>query len=104
MPRLHPGAAIDRLEVIHLTLPPIPEVVWQQLQETYLTNIHNVGTNETHKDTYIPECIQKNDVEAQTSPRKETSSQVSRSDTESLLENQMIPRNNQTKSNEMKPT
>ena len=88
MPRLHCGAAIDRLEVPHETLPPIPEVVWQQPQETHLTNIHNVATNETHKDTYIPECKQRNDVEAQTSPIKETSSQVSGSDTESLLENQ----------------
>ena len=43
-------------------------------------------TNETHKGTHTPE--QKNDVEAQTSPIKETSSQVSGSHTESLLENQ----------------
>ena len=43
-------------------------------------------TNETHKDTHTPK--QKNDVEAQTSPIKETSSQVSGSHTESLLENQ----------------
>ena len=43
-------------------------------------------TNETHKDTHTPK--QKNDVEAQTSPIKETSSQVSESHTESLLENQ----------------
>ena len=85
---LHPRAAIDRPEVIHLTLPPIPEVDWQQPQEIYLTNIHNVGTNETHKNTYIPDCKQRNDVEAQTSPIKETSSQVSGSETESLLENQ----------------
>ena len=88
MLRLHPGAAIDRPEVIHLTLPPIPEVVWQQPEETYLTNIHNVGTNETHKDTYIPEWKQRNNVESQTLPIKETSSQVSGSDTESLLKNQ----------------
>ena len=87
MPRLHLGATIDRPGVIHSTLPPIPEVVWQQPQETYLTNIHNVGTNKTHKDTYIPECKQRNDVEAQTLPIKETSSQVSGSNTESLLEN-----------------
>ena len=88
MPRLHSGAAIDRPEVTHLTLPPIPEVVWQQPQETHLTNIHNVLTNETHKDTHMPEFRQKNDVEAQTSPIKETSSQVSGSDTETLLDNQ----------------
>ena len=88
MPRLHPGAAIDRPEVIHLTLPRIPEVVWQQPQESYLTTIHNVGINETHKDTYILECKQRKDVEAQTSPVKENSSQESGSNTESLLENQ----------------
>ena len=86
MPRLHSGATIDRSEVTHLTLPPIPEVVWQQPQETYLTNIHNDLTYETHKDTHTPK--QKNDVEAQTSPIKETSSQVSGCHTESLLENQ----------------
>ena len=85
MPRLHSAAAIDRPEVTHLTLPPIPEVVWQQSQETYLTNIHNDLTNETHIDTHTPK--QKNDVEAQTSPVKETSSQISLSHTESLLEN-----------------
>ena len=77
MPRLHSGAAIDRPEVTHLTLPPFPEFVWQQPQETHLTNIHNVLTTETHKD-----------LEAQSPPIKETSSQVSGSDTESLLENQ----------------
>ena len=86
MPRLHSGAAIDRPEVTHLTLPPNPEVVWQQPQETHLTNIHNVLTNETPKNTNTPK--QKNDVEAQTSPIKETTSQVSGSDTELLLENQ----------------
>ena len=85
MPRLHSGAATDRPEVTHLKLPPIPEVVWQQPQETHLTSIHNGLTNETHKDTHKPK--QKNDVEAQTSPIKETSPQVSGSDTESLLEN-----------------
>ena len=86
MPRLHSGAAIDRPEVTHLTLPSISEVVWQQPQETHLTNIHNDLTNKTDKQTHTPK--QKNDVEAQTSPVKETSSQVSGSDTESLLENQ----------------
>ena len=86
MPRLHSGAAIDRPEATHLTLPPIPEVVWQQSQETYLTKTHKELTNETQKDTYTPE--QRIDVEAKTSPIKETSSQVSGSHTESLLENQ----------------
>ena len=55
MPRLHSGAAFDRPEVTHLTLPPIPEAVWQQTQETHLTNIHNVLAIETHKGTHIPE-------------------------------------------------
>ena len=43
-------------------------------------------TNKTHKHTHTPK--RKNDVEAQTSPIKKTSSLVSGSDTESLLENQ----------------
>ena len=88
MPQLHPRPAIDRPEVPHITFPPIPEVVWQQPQENHLTNVHNVGTNETHKDSYIPEYNQRNDVETQTSSIKGTSSQVSGSDTESPLENQ----------------
>ena len=86
MPRLHSEAAIDRREVTHLTLPPILEVVWQQPQEIHLTNIHNDLTNETHKVTHTRK--HKNDVEAQTSPIEETSSQVSGSVTESLPENQ----------------
>ena len=86
MPRLHSIAAIDRPEVTHLTLPPIPEVVWQQPQETHSTTIHNDLTNETHKDTHTPD--QKNDVAAQTSPIKETSPRISGSDTETPLENQ----------------
>ena len=84
MPLLHSGD--DRPEATHLKLPPIPEVVWQQPQEIHLTTIHNDLTNETHKHTHTPK--QKNDVEAHTSPIKETSSQVSGSDTESSLDNQ----------------
>ena len=86
MPRLHSGAPTDRPEVTHLTLPPIPEVVWQQPQENHVTNIHNDLTNEIQKDTHTP--TQKNDVEAQTSPIQQTSPQKSGSDTESPLENQ----------------
>ena len=86
MPRLHSGAATDRPEVTYLTLPPIPEVVWQQPQENQLTNIHNDLTNEIQNDTHTP--TQKNDVEAQTSPIKQTSPQKSGSDTESPLESQ----------------
>ena len=113
MQRLHSGAAIDRPEVTHLTLPPIPEVVWQQPQETHLTNIHNVLTNETRKNTPIPELKQRNDVEAQTSPMKETSYQVSVSRTEPLPGNQtggatvqslLTPRSPNLKSKEVKPT
>ena len=69
----------DWQTITHLTLPPIPEVVWQQPQETHLIDIQNKSTNNIQR---------KNDVEAQTSPIKETSSQVSGSDTELFLENQ----------------
>ena len=86
MPRLHSGAATDRPEVTHVQLPQIPEVVWQQPHENHVTNIHNDLTNEIQNDTHTPK--QKNDVEAQTSPIKETSPQKSRSDTESPLESQ----------------
>ena len=86
MPRLHSGAATDRPEATHSTLPPIPEAVWQQPQENHLNIIHNDLTNEIQNDTHTPK--QKNDVEAQTSPIKKTSPQKSGSDTESLLENQ----------------
>ena len=86
MPRLHSGAATDRQEETHLTLPPIPEVVWQQPKETYLNNIHNDLTNENQNVTHTPK--QKNDVKAQTSPIKRTSPQKSGSDMESPLENQ----------------
>ena len=86
MPRLHSGAATDRPEVTHLILTPIPEVVWQQPQENHVNNIHNDLTKEIQNDTHMPK--QKNDVEAQMSPIKETSPQKSGSDTESSLENQ----------------
>ena len=85
MPRLHSGAATDRPEIIHLILPRIPGVVWQQPQATHVTNIHLVWTNETHRKTRIPETKQRNDVESQTSPMKESSSQVSGSSTEPHL-------------------
>ena len=77
MPRLHSGAAIDRPETTKL--PPIPEVVWQQHQETHLIDIHRISANNIKRKT---------DVEVKTSPIKESSSQVSGSDTASLLENQ----------------
>ena len=77
MPRLHFGAAIDRPETTKL--PPIPEVVWQQPQETHIIDIHKKATINIKR---------KIEVEAQTSPIKETSSQVSGSATESFLENQ----------------
>ena len=40
MPRLHLEAAIDRPETTNTTLPLIPEVVWQQPQETHLNTNH----------------------------------------------------------------
>ena len=51
MPRFHSGVAIDTPEVTSSTLPPFPEVVWQQPQETHVTDIHNVLNDETHKNT-----------------------------------------------------
>ena len=64
-------------------------------------------TNETLKHTHIPEFKQKNDVESQTSTIKEISSQISGSDTESLLENQtrstpvQCPNNSNKQQNEI---
>ena len=88
MSRLHSGAAIDRPETTQLTFPPIPEVVWQQPQETHVPNIYQTCNNQTHKNTHMPESKQSSDVESQTSPIKETSPQVSVSSTEPLLGNQ----------------
>ena len=86
MPRLHSWAAIDRPETSKL--PPIPEVVWQQPQETRSIDVHNNSATNNNNSTHTPEFKRKNDVEAQTSPIQETSPQVSGSGTESLLENQ----------------
>ena len=88
MPRLHFWAATDRPETTNLKLPPIPDVVWQQRQETHLINFHKTSVTETHKNIHIPESKQRNDVESQTAPLKETSSQVSESSTELLRGNQ----------------
>ena len=88
MPRLQSGAAIDRPETTHLKLPPIPEVVWQQPQETQTPNIYQNVTSEPHKNTHMPESKQKKDIESRTLPIKDTSSQVSVSSTEPLLGNQ----------------
>ena len=77
MPRLYSGAATDRLETTEL--PPIPEVVWQQPQETHLSDMYKNSTTNIQR---------KNHVESQTSPIRENSSQVSGSDTDSLLGNQ----------------
>ena len=88
MPRLHSGSASDRPETTHSKLPPSPEVVWQQPQETHVSNIYQTVTNETHKNTHMPESKQRSDVESQTSPIKETSPQASVSSTETLLGDQ----------------
>ena len=76
MPRLHSGAAIDRPETTKL--PSIPEVVWQQLQESRLIDMYKNSTTILQR---------KNDVKSQKPPIRETSSLVSGSDTESLLGN-----------------
>ena len=87
MPRLHSGAAIDRPETTQFKLPPTPEVVWQQPQETHVPNIYQTFNNETHKNNHMPESKHRSNVESQTSPINETSSQVSVSRTEPLLGN-----------------
>ena len=68
MPRLYSGDATDRPQTTHLTLPPIPEVFWQQPQETHVTNIRKTLTNEIHKKTQKPESKQRSDVESQMLP------------------------------------
>ena len=88
MPRLHSGAVTDRPETTLLILPPIPEVVWQQPQETDVPNVYQTFNNETDKNTHMPESKHRSDVESQTSPIKKTSAQVSVSHTEPLLGNQ----------------
>ena len=113
MPHLSSGAATDRPEITHLTLPPIPEVVWQQPLETHVPKIYQTLSNETHKNTRMPESKQRSDKESQTSPMKETSYQVSVSSMEPLPGNQtgahqyrasMTPRRPHLKSKEMKST
>ena len=97
MPRLHSGAAIDRPETTQLKFPQIPEVVWQQPEETHVPNIYQTFNNETHKNTQMPASKHRSDVESQTSP----SSQVSVSRTEPLLGNQtrsaLVPSLNDSK-------
>ena len=68
MPRLHSGVAVDGPETTHLKLPPIPEVVWQQPQETHVPNIYQNLNNEAYKNTHMPESKQRSDVESQTYP------------------------------------
>ena len=86
MQGLHSVAGTDRPETTIVTLPPTPEVVWQQPQETHLTNFHETSTTETNKNACKPEFKERNDVELQTSPIKETSPQVPGSSTEPFLE------------------
>ena len=76
-------------------------VVWQQPQETNVSNIYRTVINENHGNTHMPEPKQKSDVESQTSPIKESSPQVSVSNTEPLLGNQtrsaLVPSLNDSK-------
>ena len=85
MPRLQSGAAIDTPETTKL--PPIPEVVWRQHQKAILSDMYEKSATIINNSSHTPESKRKMDEEAHTSPIKATSSQVSGSDTESLLEN-----------------
>ena len=87
MPRLDSGAEIHRPEITETTPPLIPEVVWQQTQETQLSNIHKIASTETHKNTHMPEFKQRNNVESQMSPMQEASPQVAGSSNKPLTEN-----------------
>ena len=88
MPRIHSEAAIDRPETTHSKLPPIPEVFWQQPQDIHVPTFYQNLANETYGNTHTPESKQRTDVESQTSPKKETSPQVSGSNTDPLLGSQ----------------
>ena len=87
MPRLHSGVATDKPEITNLILPPIPEVVWQQPQRLIQLKFIETSTTETHKNTHMPEFIERNDVESQTLSKKKTSPQVSGASTEPFLRN-----------------
>ena len=73
----------------------------QQPQETHVSNIYQTVTNENHGNTHMPEPKQRSDVESQTSPIKETSPQVSVSNTEPLLgietRSTLVPNLNESK-------
>ena len=86
MPRLQSRAAIDRPETTKL--PSIPEVFWQQLQETHISDMYRNSSTNVNKSTHTPEFKPKNVVKSQTSPKKETSPEVSGSNKEYFLENQ----------------
>ena len=68
MPRFHSGAAVDRAETTKLLLPPISDVVWQQLPDTfadtsYLKNFHNDTTIKITQTNHTPELHHRVDGE-----------------------------------------
>ena len=72
-PRLHSGAASDRLEIIEIPqIPPIPEVVWQQPTETITDQ---VNLNNTNIDSILYYTQEKTTVASQASPPKGTQPQ-----------------------------
>ena len=89
--------------ITYLTLPLTPEVVWQQPQETHVNDIHETLTTETHKKTHMTDSRQRKDVESQTSPMKETSSQVPGTNTEPHPGNQTGSTPVQSLNNSKKP-
>ena len=60
MTRFHSGAAIDRPETTKF--PPFAEVVWQQPQETHLSDKYKNSTTNINNSTRTPECKRKKDV------------------------------------------
>ena len=69
-PPLHSGAAKDIAETTKL--PAIPEVAWQQPQETNLIDIHKNSATTNNTSAHMPEFKRRMDLELQAWPIRET--------------------------------
>ena len=73
MPRRHHEAVTDRPKTTNTTTTPIPEVVWQQAQETHLFEVRKNSTTEANNSTHTPVFKRRNDVKSRVSRKSETS-------------------------------
>ena len=80
------GAASDSPQTTKL--PSIPEFVWQQPQENLSKNINENSPVQTQKKNDTSDFRQRNVIESQNSPKRQTSPKVSGSTAEPFLENQ----------------